>query len=124
MINLRDWLAGIAMQGLVYAQAEDFDPAFTAEASYNMADAMLEERERQKQKSHMSLNEFDFSVRIRNCLEAAKITTTEELIERGPTLHLIENMGRVSLKKIQEELFKHGIYIRVNHNFAIKGTLI
>ena len=44
-MDLRDWFAGLAMQGLVFNQGEDFNPVFTAEAAYEMAEKMMKERE-------------------------------------------------------------------------------
>jgi hypothetical protein len=44
-MDLRDWFAGLAMQGLVAYQGEDFDPIFTAEGAYGMADEMMKARD-------------------------------------------------------------------------------
>jgi len=44
-MDLRDWFAGLAMQGLMTAQGVNFDPDFTAEAAYDMANEMMKERE-------------------------------------------------------------------------------
>jgi hypothetical protein len=43
-MDLRDWFAGLAMQGLVNNQGEDFDPVFTVEAAYEIADEMMKAR--------------------------------------------------------------------------------
>jgi hypothetical protein len=42
-MTLRDYFAAKAMQGILY---EGLDPAETAQHAYEMADAMLKERER------------------------------------------------------------------------------
>ena len=41
-MDLRDWFAGLAMEGIVY---EGDTPEQTAKAAYQMADAMMKERE-------------------------------------------------------------------------------
>jgi len=41
-MDLRDWFAGLAMEGIVY---EGVTPEQTAKAAYQMADAMMKERE-------------------------------------------------------------------------------
>ena len=41
-VSLRDWFAGLAMEGIVY---EGVTPEQTAKAAYQMADAMIKARE-------------------------------------------------------------------------------
>jgi len=41
-MDLRDWFAGLAMEGIIY---EGVTPEQTAKAAYRMADAMMKERE-------------------------------------------------------------------------------
>ena len=41
-MELRDWFAGLAMEGIVY---EGVTPEQTAKAAYQMADAMMKQRE-------------------------------------------------------------------------------
>ena len=41
-MDLRDWFAGLAMEGIIY---EGVTPEQTAKAAYRMADAMMKARE-------------------------------------------------------------------------------
>jgi len=41
-MDLRDWFAGLAMEGIVF---EGVSPEQTAKAAYQMADAMMKARE-------------------------------------------------------------------------------
>lgn len=50
-MTLRDWFAGIALQGML-AQVEDatkqgIEPVMAANAAYKMADAMMERRQKE-----------------------------------------------------------------------------
>ena len=46
-MDLRDWFAGLAMEGIVF---EGVSPEKTAKAAYKMADAMMEARNAKTQK--------------------------------------------------------------------------
>jgi len=43
-MDLRDWFAGLAMQGLIAAQGKDVEYVFTVVTAYEIAEGMMEIR--------------------------------------------------------------------------------
>ena len=116
-IGLRDYFAGLAMQGLVFHQGEDFDPIFTAEGAYDMADAMMKAR----QPMYPPLESLGFNTRIRNSLAAENIHSVQEIIEKQRELCKIPNIGRRSLQIIANRLGEIGVKLEITTMFS--GTI-
>ena len=60
-----------------------------------------------------SVDELDFSLRSRRCLETAGVKTIGDLIAKTKDeLLAVRNFGRTSLKEVRDKLAEHGLALR------------
>jgi DNA-directed RNA polymerase alpha subunit len=113
-MDLRDWFAGLAMQGIVMdgsLNSVEFSlkAALGSEISklaYQIADAMMASKGKPKMPR---LEDLNLTQRIKNVLRVANIHTVEDLLKQQRFLYKEPNIGRVSLIHIKIELLKYGI---------------
>lgn len=116
-MDLRDWFAGLAMQGIVmdgslnsiefslFAMKSDLGSEIT-KLAYQIADEMMASKGKPKMPR---LEDLNLTKRIKNVFMAENINTVEDLLKKQRLLHQAANIGRVSLIHIKIELLKYGI---------------
>jgi len=114
-MDLRDWFAGMAMQGIIMDGSLN-SVEFAAKAplgseisklAYQIADAMILTKEVKPKLPR--LEDLNLTQRIRNVLRVANIHTVEDLLKQQRFLYREPNIGRVSLIHLKMELLKYGI---------------
>ena len=107
---LRDHFAGLSMQTLPKDMG---DMKTLARMSYNMADAMLAEREKKycnNPSLDIPIDELNLTVRIVNCLHAEKIMNVRDLMKYSKrNLFKTPNLGEKAINQIIDELEKLGL---------------
>ena len=89
-----------------------------AQVSYAIAEEMLKRRQlileaRVIGKSSQFIDELELTVRTSNCLKEAKIHTVGQLEQWTKNeLMRLPNLGRKSLKEVEEQLEKMGLKLR------------
>lgn len=117
-MTLRDHFAGLAMQ-LLFADGFVSQDKIT-KLAYQMADAMLKERNRAKQKNtvenklhSMQIQDLPLTVRAVNCLHARNIKTVGDLLKTTRwDLIKVPNLGKRSLLEIEEVLKDLNLQLR------------
>ena len=107
-MDLRDWFAGMAMQGIIMEGG--LNSTYCTQVSkmaYEFADAMITTKEAKPKLPR--LEDLNLTQRIRNVLRVANIHTVEDLIKQQRFLYKEPNIGEVSLIHIKIELLKYGI---------------
>ena len=113
-MDLRDWFAGLAMQGIVmdgslnsieFAMKSDLGSEIS-KLAYQIADEMMASKGKPKMPR---LEDLNLTKRIKNVFMAENINTVEDLLKKQRLLHQAANIGRVSLIHIKIELLKYGI---------------
>jgi DNA-directed RNA polymerase alpha subunit len=110
-MTLRDYFAAKAMQGFA-ADPDTTGPAeVIAKVAYQWADAMLEARNGAA--VGRKIEELGLLVKTENCLKADGICTVEQLTKLTSN-HLLKipNMGRKSVREIEQALFMQGLRLR------------
>ncbi|HEY8749121.1 MAG TPA: DNA-directed RNA polymerase subunit alpha [Tepidisphaeraceae bacterium] len=70
-----------------------------------------------QQKLGMSVQELDLSVRANNCLEAAKIQTVRDLVQKNDTdLLKVRSFGKTSLREVKRKLADMGLSLGMDLN--------
>ena len=110
-MDLRDWFAGLAMQGMsmevgliVFKSVGVVD---VSKMAYSIADAMIDTRNNKPK--YPKLEDLNLTKRIKNVFMAENINTVEDLLRQQRFLCKAANIGRVSLIHIKIELLKYGI---------------
>jgi len=107
-MDLRDWFAGMAMQGIIMEGG--LNSTYCTQVSkmaYDFADAMIKTKEAKPKLPR--LEDLNLTKRIKNVLRMADIHTVEDLLKQQRFLYKEPNIGRVSLIHIKIELLKYGI---------------
>jgi DNA-directed RNA polymerase alpha subunit len=107
-MDLRDWFAGMAMQGIIMEGG--LNSTYCNQVSkmaYQFADAMITNKEAKPKLPR--LEDLNLTERIKNVLKMANIHTVEDLLKQQRFLYKEPNMGRVSLIHLKIELLKYGI---------------
>jgi len=107
-MDLRDWFAGMAMQGIIMEGG--LNSTYCNQVSkiaYQFADAMITTKEAKLKLPR--LEDLNLTERIKNVLKMANIHTVEDLLKQQRFLYKEPNMGRVSLIHLKIELLKYGI---------------
>jgi hypothetical protein len=111
-MTLRDYFAAKALQGML---AENGGGALRndklAAYAYNLADEMLKARD--EVAVGRKIEELGLLVKTENCLKADGICTVEQLTKLTSN-HLLKipNMGRKSVREIEQALFMQGLRLR------------
>ena len=110
-MDLRDWFAGLAMQGMSMEVCLNVFKAVgvgdVSKMAYSIADAMIDARNNKPK--YPKLEDLNLTKRIKNVFMAENINTVEDLLKKQRLLHQAANIGRVSLIHIKIELLKYGI---------------
>ena len=110
-MDLRDWFAGLAMQGMSMEVGLNVFKAVgvgdVSKMAYSIADAMIDTRNNKPK--YPKLEDLNLTKRIKNVFMAENINTVEDLLKKQRLLHQAANIGRVSLIHIKIELLKYGI---------------
>jgi len=111
-MTLRDYFAGQVLK--LYSNDKPSHMQLNAEQAYMQADLALKERSRSSSKEQQSsLSDWDFTVRVENCLRADGIDTVAKLMTYTQSdLKRIPNMGRISVKEVVEEAARRGFTIK------------
>ena len=111
-MTLRDYFAGQVLK--LYSDDKPSHMQLNAEQAYMQADLALKERIRSSSKEQQaSLFDWDFTVRVENCLRADGIDTVAKLLMYTQSdLLRIPNMGRVSVKEVVVEAARRGFTIK------------
>ena len=112
-MTLRDYFAAKAMQSYLADRAwqSEIPHSETARVAYIVADAMLEARNGVA--VGRKIEELGLLVKTENCLKADGICTVEQLTKLTSN-HLLKipNMGRKSVREIEQALFMQGLRLR------------
>jgi DNA-directed RNA polymerase alpha subunit len=106
-MDLRDWFAGMAMQGIIMEGGLSTYCNQVSKMAYQFADAMITTKEAKPKLPR--LEDLNLTQRIRNVLRMANIHTIEDLLKQQRFLYKEPNIGRVSLIHLKIELLKYGI---------------
>jgi len=111
-MTLRDYFAGQILR--LYSDDKPNHMKLNAEQAYMQADYALKERIKDSTKENpSSLDDWDLTVRVRNCLKAEGINTVGTLVPYTQSdLKRIPNMGRKSVKEIVTEAALRGFTIK------------
>jgi DNA-directed RNA polymerase alpha subunit len=109
-MTLRDYFAAKAMQGML-ADPNTPEIMDIAGAAYEVADAMLKARD--EVAVGRKIEELGLLVKTKNLLKADNICTIEQLTKLTSN-HLLKipNIGRESVREIEQALFMHGLRLR------------
>ena len=110
-MSLRDYFAAKAMQSLIGLGADSDEFWIDAKQAYKMADAMLEARD--EIAVGRKIEDLGLLVKTKNLLKADDICTVEQLTQLTSN-HLLKipNMGRKSVREIEQALFMQGLSLR------------
>ena len=115
-MSLRDYFAAKAMQGFIVEGGisdAKYEKWFIAKGAYEMADAMLNERDDKNKLLSYSVYDLTLDVRTLNCLRAEGIETIGELCGKHTyELKKVPNLGKKCLKNIVDALAEHGLKLR------------
>ena len=111
-MTLRDYLAGQVLR--LYSNDKPNHMKLNAEQAYMQADYALKERIKDPAKENQSsLDDWDLTVRVRNCLRAEGINTVSHLLSYTQSdLKRIPNMGSKSVKEVVAEAYRRGFLIK------------
>jgi DNA-directed RNA polymerase alpha subunit len=111
-MTLRDYFAGQILR--LYSDDKPNHMKLNAEQAYMQADYALKERIKDSAKENQSsLDDWDLTVRVRNCLKAEGIYTVSNLLSyTQSSLYRIPNMGRKSVKEVAVEAKFRGFIIK------------
>lgn len=115
-MSLRDYFAAKAMQSFIIEGGiidAGYETWFIAKNAYQMADAMLNEKDGKTKLLSYPVGNLTLDVRTLNCLRAEGIKTIGELCDQH-TYHLkkVPNLGKVCLKNIVNALAEHGLKLK------------
>jgi DNA-directed RNA polymerase alpha subunit len=111
-MTLRDYFAGQILR--LYSDDKPNHMRLNAEQAYVQADYALKERIKDSAKENQSsLDGWDLTVRVCNCLKAEGIYTVSDLLSYTQSdLKRIPNMGRKSVKEVVVEAALRGFIIK------------
>jgi len=111
-MTMRDYFAGQILR--TYSDDKPNHMKLNAEQAYMQADYALKERIKDPAKENQSsLDDWDLTVRVRNCLRAEGINTVSHLLSYAQSdLKRIPNMGRKSVKEVVAEAYRRGFIIK------------
>ncbi len=94
------------------------ESAYISEDDEDDEDAMI------KQLLETSINTIDFTVRARNCLDSAKITTLGELAEKTEEeISNMRNVGKMTLTEIHAKLAEYNLRLGMTDYSHLKNTM-
>ncbi len=94
------------------------ESAYISEDDDDDEDAMI------KQLLDTSINTIDFTVRARNCLDTAKITTLGELAEKTEEeISNMRNVGKMTLTEIHAKLAEYNLRLGMTDYSHLKNTM-
>lgn len=110
-MTLRDYFAAKAMAAYWFDPNVATDQKTAAAWAYDMADAMLEARD--EIAVGRKIEDLGLLVKTKNLLKADDICTVEQLTQLTSN-HLLKipNMGRKSVREIEQALFMQGLSLR------------